>query len=213
MNSIELKSLKNSYQGKRTYQSKEMGYEFDLFSDEWLLGYKKPLYLEWMNALDCEAFLDLRLAIAHAAKHYAYGSINGHVSILKTICDYLEPTTFEAWWLTLTDYKKKVRDALCAFNKRSHEYSSSLLTPLYDIVKDEKLGKNGGSKSILDETTGAYSEIERDNLLEALRIETLHALGSEIATAHPFTRLRNVLACQLMVAIVRRPTQLVKIKW
>ncbi|PMM15844.1 hypothetical protein [Vibrio breoganii] len=213
MNSAELKSLKTSYQGKRTFQSKETGYEFDLFSDEWLLGYKKTLYLNWMNELDSETFLDLRLTIAHVAKHYAYSSIMTHVSILKTICGYLEPTTFEAWWLTLTDYKKTVRDVLVAFSKRSHEYNSSLLTPLYDIVKDENLGRNSGPQSILDETTGAYSEIERDNLLEALRIETLHALSSEIATAQAFTRLRKVLACQLMVAIVRRPKQLVKIKW
>ncbi|MEZ8399707.1 hypothetical protein AB6C85_16840 [Vibrio splendidus] len=213
MNSVELKSLKNNYKGKRTFQSKESGYEFDLFSDKWLLGYKKTLYLDWINALDSEAFLDLRLAIAHAAKHYAYTSIIAHVSTLKTICDYLEPTTFEAWWLTLTSYKKCVKDALYAFSKRSHVYSSSLLTPLYDLVKNENLGSRGHQKNILDETTGAYSEIERDNLLEALRIETLHALSSEIATAHTFTRLRNVLACQLMVAIVRRPTQLVKIKW
>ncbi|MDO6642042.1 hypothetical protein Q4557_18970 [Shewanella sp. 5_MG-2023] len=213
MNSVELKSLKISYKGKRIFQSKQTGYEFDLFSDEWLLGYKKPLYLDWMNALDGETFLDLRLTIAHVAKHYAYSTLKGYVSTLKTICDYLEPTTFEAWRLTLTDYKKAVRDALNAFTKRSHEYRSSLLTPLYDIVKDENLGTRGHQKNILDETTGAYSEIERDNLLEALRIETLHALSSEIATAQPFTRLRTVLACQLMVAIVRRPTQLVKIKW
>ncbi|EPW6428942.1 hypothetical protein ACWOHQ_000231 [Vibrio parahaemolyticus] len=213
MNSVELKSLKNNYKGKRTFQSKETGYEFDLFSNEWLLGYKKPLNLGWMNALDSEAFLDLRLAIAHAAKHYAYLSINTYVSTLKTICNYLEPTTFEAWWLTLTGYKKTVRDTLYALTKRSHEYSSSFLTPLCDIVMNEILGRKGHKKNILDETTGAYSEIERDNLLEALRIETLHALSSEIATVHVFTRLRVVLACQLMVAIVRRPTQLVKIKW
>lgn len=213
MNSVELKSLKNNYKGKRTFQSKETGYEFDLFSDEWLLGYKKTLYLDWMNALDSEAYLDLRLAIAHAAKHYAYSSINRNVCTLKTICDYLDPTTFGAWWLTLTDYKKPVKDALFAFSKRSHEYSSSFLTPLYDIVKDENLGRHGRQRNILDETTGAYSEIERDNLLEALRIESLHALSSEIVTLQPFTRLRNVLACQLMVATVRRPTQLVKIKW
>lgn len=213
MNSVELKNLKNSYEGKRTFQSRETGYEFDLFSDEWLLGYKKPLYLDWMNALDGETFLDLRLTIAHAAKHSAYSSLNTHVSTLKTICVYLAPTTFEAWWLTLTDYKKQVRKTLFLLCKRSHEYSSSVLTPLYDIVKDANLGSQDSSKNILDETTGAYSEIERDNLLEALRIETLHALNNNSATTHNFTRLRNVLACQMMVAIVRRPTQLVKIKW
>ncbi len=213
MNSTEVKSLKKSYEGKRTFQSKETGYEFDLFSDEWLLGYKKTLYLDWMNTLDSDVFLGLRLAIAHAAKHYAYGSLNTHVSTLKTICQYLEPAIFEAWWLTLTNYKKRVKATLYALCKRSHEYKSHILTPLYNIVKDENLGRRNGSKSILDETTGAYSETERDNLLEALRIETLNALDNEFAATKPFTRLRNVLACQLMVAIVRRPTQLVKIKW
>lgn len=68
MNSVELKSLENSYEGKRTFKSKEIGYEFDLFSDAWLLGYKKTLYLDWMNALDGETFLDLRPATCYRAR-------------------------------------------------------------------------------------------------------------------------------------------------
>lgn len=213
MTPLEFNDLKNHYEGKRTFQSKAEGYEFDLFSDEWVLGYKKTLYLEWMNTLDRDVFLDLRLAIAHVAKHYAYGSLNGYVSTLKSLCQYLEPAMFEAWWLTLTSSKKYVKDILFAFCRRSHEYRSHILTPLYDLVKEESLGTRDASKSILDETTGAYSEIERDNLLEVLRIETLHALDNEFTTTPAFTRLRTVLACQLMVAIVRRPTQLVQLKW
>ncbi|GLS91983.1 hypothetical protein GCM10007916_30530 [Psychromonas marina] len=213
MNKTELKKLKSSYTGKRTFQSKEEGYEFDVFSDEWSMGYKKTLYLEWMSKLEKDVFLDLRLTIAHTAKYYAYNSINGFISTLKTICDYLDPATFEAWWLTLTVYKKGVRNALFALCKRSNGYNSHLLTPLYNIVKDDNLGRKGALKGILDETTGAYSEIERDNLLEALRIETLNALDKELVTTKPFTRFRNVLGSQLMVAITRRPTQLVKIKW
>ncbi|MGC9423528.1 hypothetical protein [Vibrio sp.] len=213
MNDLELNNLKNHYEGKSTFQSKKAGYEFDLFSDEWVLGYKKTLYLEWMNTLDSDIFLDLRLAIAHAVKHYAYSTLSRHVSTLKMLCQYLEPATFEAWWLTLTSHKKAVRDALYAFSQKSHEYRNHILIPLYDIVKDENLGRQGGLKNILDETTGAYSEIERDNLLEALRIETLNALDNEFTTTLIFTRLRNVLASQLMVAIVRRPIQLVQLKW
>jgi len=213
MNSSEIHSVKNIYKGKRTFQSKTEGYEFDLFSDEWVIGYKKVLYLDWMNTLDRDVFIDLRLAIAHAAKHYACCTIVGSVSTLKTLCQYLTPVTFEAWWLTLTSYKKPVKSTLFTLCKRSHEYHSFLLTPLYDIVKDENLGSKDGSKSIFDETTGAYSEIERDNLLEALRIETLNVLDNEVTKYYSFTRLRNVLACQIMVAIVRRPTQLVQLKW
>lgn len=213
MNSLELNDLINRFEGTTTFQSKAEGYEFDLFSDEWVLGYKKTLYLDWMHTLDSNVFLDLRLAIANAAKHYAYNSLNGHVSNLKKLCQYLEPAAFEAWWLTLTGYKKYVRDALFVFCQRSHEYRSPILTPLYDLVKEENLGRNNGYKGILDETTGAYSEIERDNLLEGLRIETLHALDIKFDTTTTFIRLRTVLACQLMVAIVRRPTQLVQLKW
>lgn len=216
MNSIEINHLKNRYEEKRTFQSKEEGYEFDLFSDEWVLGYKKTLKLKWMISLDKNVFLDLRLTIAHAAKHYPYKSISSCICTLKTICNYLDPTTFESWWLTLTKTRKKnIRDVLVMLTYRSSEYRSNICTPLYDIVKDENLGRIDRSKSILDETSGAYSEIERDNLLEALRLETLNALDSNhrLITTKSFTRLRNVLACQLIVAIVRRPTQLVQIKW
>lgn len=213
MNSLEISSLKNSYKGKRSFQSKITGYEFDLFSDVWILGYKKTLYLDWMNTLDKNVFLDLRLAIAHATKYYAYTSLNIFVSILKTLCQFLEPATFEAWWLTLTSYKMRVRNVLYALCMRSNEYRSNILTPLYNIVKDENLGSKDGSRNILNDTTGAYTEIERDNLLEALRIETLNALHTEFAKTNHLIRLRNVMGCQLMVAIVRRPAQLVQLKW
>ncbi|MFM2585041.1 hypothetical protein [Vibrio campbellii] len=213
MNHHELNRLKNSYEGQRIFQSKEEGYNFDIFSDTWVLGYKTNLYLDWMKSLDSDIFLDLRLAIAHAAKHYASKGIKGHVSELKKICLYLEPSTFSAWWLTLTTRKRFVKDALYAFCKRSHEYDSPNLAPLYDIVKDEGWGRRDISNSILDDTIGSYSEIERDNLLEAIRIETLNALDSEFTKLSSFTRLRAILSCQLMIAIVRRPTQLVKLKW
>ncbi|WP_067581829.1 hypothetical protein [Endozoicomonas ascidiicola] len=215
MNKSQISDLKKEYVGERFFSAREEGYTFDVLSDEWLLGYKKTLYLEWMNKLnvDTATFLDLRLAIAHAASHYAYGSINGHVSTLRTIVKYLDINEFEAWWLSLDSYKNQVRKALFAFCQRSDEYHSSALLPLYDLIKVENLGSKNSAKGILDIKSGAYSEIEHDNILEALRIETLQALDGNIFTQKTFTRLRNVIASQLMVAIVRRPVQLVKIKW
>ncbi|MGO2356006.1 MAG: hypothetical protein ACTH58_14890 [Marinomonas foliarum] len=208
-----MNSLINRYEGKCTFQSKDKGYEFDLFSDEWVLGYKKTLYLIWMNKLNSDVFLDLRLAIAHAAKHYPFKSLNTYVCILKTICLYLEPAEFEAWWITLTIYKKSVRRTLYVFCAREIGYQSDTLTPLYNAIKDENLSGNRGPSSILDERKGAYSEIERDNILEAVRVETLKALDNKFTTVKAFTRLRNILACQLMIAIVRRPIQIVHLKW
>lgn len=79
-----------------------------MLSNTWELGYKSYLYLNWLNELniDTNTYLDLRLAIAHAAKHYTYGSLNGHVSIFKSIVKYLDIYDFQAWWLTLDTYKK-----------------------------------------------------------------------------------------------------------
>ncbi|MGF1746983.1 hypothetical protein [Vibrio minamisatsumaniensis] len=215
MNDNHIATLINEYDGERIFNAKKDGYSFDVFSDTWELGYKNYLYLAWINTLDVNTkiSLDLRLTIAHAAKHYAYKSINGHVSTLKTIIKYLNVYEFRAWWLTLDTYKKTVRDALRAFCWRKGEYESISLTPLYEAIKNEALGRTGVIKGIFDDETGAYSSTEHNNLLEAIRIETLQALDNQAIKPRPIIRIRNVIACQLMLAIVRRPTQLIQIKW
>ena len=213
MNNNQLATLKKEYKGQREFSARTEGYSFDFLSDKWVLGYKETLYLDWMNMLDRETFIDLRLTIAHTVKYYSFHSLNGHVSTLKTIINYPNIHAFEAWWLTIDSYKKPVKHTLQAFCGRSEEYESALLSPLYNAIKDESLPGRRKIKGILDDRTGAYSDVEHHNLLEALRIETLHALEGKILAQKPFTRLRNVIACQLMVAIVRRPTQLTQIKW
>ena len=93
MNHSHIATLKKEYDGQRIFNAREDGYSFDVLSDTWELGYKSYLYLNWMNELNTNTYLDLRLAIAHAAKHYAYNSLYSHVSILKSIVKYLY--TFE----------------------------------------------------------------------------------------------------------------------
>lgn len=213
MNKNQLTTLKKEYNGRREFSSKIEGYYFNIFSDIWILGYKQPLYLDWMIKLEMETFIDLRLAIAHSVRHYSYTSIYTQVSVLKTIINYLNIYEFRSWWLTLDSYKKNVKKTLRVFSGYHGEYSSTILSPLYEEIKNESLGRNGEMKGVFDDKTGAYSNIEHNNLLEALRIETLQALKGEILTQKTFTRLRSSITCQIMVAIVRRPIQLVQIKW
>jgi hypothetical protein len=213
MNNNQLAAFKKQYKGQREFSAKKESYSFDLLSDEWVLEYKETLYLNWMNELDIEIFIDLRLAIAHAAKHYAPKSIITFSSSLKNTSNYLNVYVFKAWWLTLDSYKRSVKSALQAFCAGIGRYKSTTLLPLYDAIKDENMGHIRKTKGILDVKTGAYSDVEHNNLLEALRIETLYAVEGEILAQKPFTRLRIVIACQLMVAIVRRPCQLIQIKW
>ncbi|WP_045411840.1 hypothetical protein [Vibrio owensii] len=212
MSHSHIATLKKEYDGQRIFNAREDGYSFDVLSDTWELGYKSYLYLNWMNELNTN--LDLKLAIAHAAKHYAHGSLYSLVSILKSIVKYLDIYDFQAWWLTLdTTYKRKVRDGLHTLCNPRNGYTCHTLQPLYDTVKDENLKRQGVMKGILDPKTGAYSEVEHDNILESLRIETKQVLEGEILSQNKFTALRNVIGSQLLLALIRRPTQLVQLKW
>jgi hypothetical protein len=215
MNKSQISTLKKEYTGQRTFSARENGYTLDVLSDEWKVGYKNTLRLGWMNELNVDAatFLDLRLVLAYSASRLASSTLLTYVTTLKTITNYLDINEFNAWWLTLDSYKKSVRSALALFCKCRDEYHSATLSPLYDSIKESNLGSSNRTKGILDIKIGAYSEIEHDNILEELRIETLQALNGDIFTPHKFTRLRNVIASQLMVAIVRRPCQLKQIKW
>lgn len=215
MSHNHIETLKKEYEGQRIYDAREDGYSFDFLSDSWVLGYKSYLSLSWIANLNInlETSLDLRLAIAHAAKHYAYRTLSGHVSILKTIALYLSIYDFQAWWLTLDSYKKNVKDCLSAFCNPRNGYACATLQPLYDSIKGEVVKQQSAKKGILDSKAGAYSEIEHDNILESLRVETLRAFESKIVSQNKLTVLRNIIASQLLVALIRRPTQLVQIKW
>lgn len=207
--------MKKKYDGQRIFNGKENGFSFDLFSDIWDLGYKNPLNLCWMNKLniDAKTYLDLKLTIAHTAQYYAYQSLNSHISILKTIVAYINIYDFRAWWLTLDSYKKNVRDCLYALCHPRNGYTCQALQAMYEAIKDESLGRQSNIKGILDSKTGAYSEVEHDNILESLRIETWQVITKETLSQKEFTALRNIIASQLLVTLVRRPTQLVQLKW
>lgn len=207
--------LKKTYDGQRKFSARADGYYFDLLSDTWDLDYKKYLYLDWTGKLniDIETYLDLRLAMAHAAKYYSSSSLKTFANILKSIVMHLNIYDFQAWWLALDSYKIQVRNCLSALCRPRNGYACNTLQPLFDAIKDENLGKQGVMKGILDPKTGAYSEVEQNNILESLRTGTLQILNGDIISENNFIALRSIIGSHLLITLVRRPTQLVQIKW
>ncbi len=214
MNHKDIADLRKDYKQQREFPAKVEGYYFDILSDLWILDYKRTIKLDWMAHLEKDTFIDIRLAIAHASQRYSHGSMQTFISTLKNhIINHLSPHEFKAWWLTLDSFKKNVKDCLQALCINNNSHQSVTLEPLYNLVKEERLGREDLMKGILNEESGAYSNTEVNNILEALRIETANILKGSVDKVEEFLRLRNIISCHLLVAIVRRPTQLAKIKW
>ncbi|MEZ9069592.1 hypothetical protein [Vibrio atlanticus] len=215
MSKSQTTTLSAPYTGQREFQAKATGYVFDLLCDEWKIDYKKTIYLKWMHEkkFDDSTFIDLRLALANAAKFFAPTSIQTHCSRLKLISEHLDTNEFEAWWLTLSkNLKVSVKDTLAAITQH---FPSVILQPLYEIVKNISTKKGGHTHAglMLDSKKGSYSDIELDNIHEALRIESSKCLSEKIIGSIQFTNFRNTIMSQLLMAISRRPTQLRQIKW
>ncbi len=214
MNKKQFDRLKRTYKGQREFCARDAGYKFDLFDDSWTLSYKWTMYLEWMYELEFDepTFLDLRLSLAHVAKSLSSSSMIQISYSLKSVSAYIDPSVFEAWWITLNNVNKiHVKNALGSICSR---YSSKTLQPLYDVLKDVSSPRRfRTSSNIFNSKKGAYSEIELDNIQEALRFETTSCLSKSVESALQFNRYRNVIASQLLCATSRRLAQLCQIKW
>ncbi|EHK9072502.1 hypothetical protein KCU28_003401 [Vibrio parahaemolyticus] len=213
MNKAQIANVKRTYKGQRIFLAKKQGYSFDLLDDSWVLSYNFTLYLEWMRKVDLDEykFIDIRLALAHSAKCLASSTMISFVSKLKAIVNHLDVDDFKGWWLTLDDIDRKaisrILHALCS------KYYSQTLQPLCDAVKGVSFKKPNRKNAILDIKKGAYSEIELENLQEALRIETIQCLAQSFSTLKEFSRFRTLITSQFITAVTRRPTQLRQIKW
>lgn len=218
MNHKQISHLKKTYKGERIFLAKENSYSFDLLSDTWTLGYKKnPIKLDWMNEanLDDATFIDIRLHLAHIAKHVAaQTAYSSSLTIKNHIVKNLDVASFEAHWLTMTHSRKKaIKSAINqGYEFCEKDYKSETFHHLYEFVNKCEI-KKSRSFNPLDSRKGAYSEIELDNIQEGLRIETLKVFAVTPKGIYDFIQHRKLIASQLMISTNRRPTQLRQIKW
>ncbi|MGF1761139.1 hypothetical protein L4D76_25105 [Photobacterium sagamiensis] len=214
-NKKTVEQLKQDFDGQRRYRAKNDAYTFDIFDDTWQLGTKSFLYLAWMHdkGHDWQTFVDLRVLLAETASQLAYNTVNGRAKVFKTLGNNLSPAVFQLAWLSLSDgYKNQLSSALAfAVNKAG-------LTQFKEIAEFTQANRPEFQKgnNILDPEKGVYSEVEYQSLKEQLRLATDNQsrLTSEISHgSRGILVFGNLIACQLMVAIIRRPTQLAQLKW
>lgn len=146
--------------------------------------------------------------MAKAASKLSPGTVIRQ-AVLKKLNNNLPIAKFRLAWLLLNEGDKTNLSSLLSFavNKAN--------LPQFKVLADfaskhrpkTKLGSN-----ILDPEKGVYSEIEYDSIKEQLRLatENLQKNCRNASDLHAFSQL---IASQLPIALVRRPTQLVQLKW
>ena len=211
MNKNTFGYLQPSFDGQRLYHAKNDAYQFDIFDDKWQLGTKDFVYLDWMHNInyDPQTFIDLRVLLAKAASNLGHASVVRFAFGLKTLGNRLDITEFQLTWLSLKDAYKKILSDLFQFAIKKANFPQ--FKALADFASKHSPKTKSGS-NILDPEKGVYSEIEYDSIKEQLRLATtnLQKNCNNAQDVHAFSLL---IACHLLIALVRRPTQLVQLKW
>ena len=210
-NNNSFEYLQLSFDGQRLYHAKNDAYKFDIFDDKWQLGTKNFVYLDWMHDInyDQQTFIDLRVLLAIAASKLGSGSVTRFASALKALGNQLAIAKFQLAWLSLKESNKKSLSDFFRFSIKKANFPK--FKALDDFASKHRPKTELGS-NILDPEKGVYSEIEYDSIKEQLRLATtnLKKTCENAQDVHAFSLL---IASQLLIALVRRPTQLVQLKW
>jgi len=206
-----------SYKGPRLFKAKNDTYPFDIFDDIWIVGPKIKVNLAWMHGVDFdeESFIQYRLLVAKFVSLNSAGTVRNVAYALKALGGDLTLNVLQSKWTTLSDsYKDKLTAILrFAILKGFHCYQAGAN---FAIANEEARVRRGSGSNILDPVKGVYSEFEYQSLQEQIRLDTseqLKRIGNKHYTQTMLHNLGTTIAIQLMVAIIRRPTQLREIKW
>ena len=211
MNKNAFEQLQLIFDGQRLYQAKNDAYKFDIFDDKWQIGTKDFVYLDWMYNInyDQQTFIDLRVLLAKVASYLSPKAVERYAFGLKALGNHLAIAEFQLAWLSLKEsYKISLSDLFrFAIKKANLPQFKALADFAFTHRPKKKLGNN-----ILNPEKGVYSEIEYDSIKEQLRLTTEN-LPKICINAQDIYTFSLLIACQLLIALVRRPTQLTKLKW
>ncbi|MFT6926761.1 MAG: hypothetical protein ACJAZP_002381 [Psychromonas sp.] len=210
---VDNRKFQDLFEGQRIYRANNDRFSFDVLDDIWQLGTKDYLVLNWMHNVDYDekTFIYVRVLLAKLASMTAVGSAKRYLATFKKIGNNLEEIAFQRIWPTLGDsYKFNLATIFSFANKKNMDAYG-----LYEFTSRNRPSFNV-SKNILDPSKGTYSEYEYQVIKEQFRLQT----DENIKLAHQahytpskLNAFSNLIANQLMHALVRRPVQLCQLKW
>lgn len=214
--------LKNKYGTKAEFTSKD-DFTFNIFDDVWQLNglgtAGQTADLTWLHSsmLSDEDKITVRFAIAYLASHRAVGTVINVITALSNIeLSGLKLNDFKSVWLNYND-NEKVRTV--SFIYALYAYQPNNYAELYKWVNSiEKTEKNC---KVYDPEKGALSDLENNafNVAMNQKMNSLKERGFDADHNHEnlglglLTRFRTNIAARFNQVLVRRPANLLQLKW
>jgi len=214
--------LKNKYGRSAEFISKD-DFKFNIFDDIWILnglGNKgQTVSLMWLHnsKLSNEDQITVRFAFAHLAAHKAFQTIHTVLaSISKMELSGLQLNDFKSILINPTVNEKK---RIISFVFALYAYDPFQYSELYKWANT--IDKSERIKKIYDPEKGSLSDLENNAMNVAMnqRMKALMERGFETNNSHENSGLglllsfRTSLAARFNQVLVRRPVNLIQLKW
>jgi hypothetical protein len=212
--------LREEYSENAEFVSKD-GFPFNAFDNEWTLnslgasGQKLNVaFLHDKNWTD-ELHYKVRIALASLSETLATGTVYR----IKVMLNKVDFTNFSLITLQtfIASHKSNLIVYLKALVNKMNELYPLEFTDLHEWLSAQKQHK--ARRPIYDAEKGALSEFEQQSFERELQIkitkhlETYSASTSKISLIEKLITLRGLIAIRLNYALIRRPINLIQLKW
>ncbi|WP_438467548.1 hypothetical protein [Marinomonas sp. PE14-40] len=222
MQTFELSDLALLYDGDVNFKSKA-NFSFYLYSDYWTLDLKENLNLSWTNdgKISIKLFVMIRRLLAYRAKNRSFATVKLNNATLKAYGASLENgLKFQAIFNQRSDSNQlndaKLFKALAKSREEEGVALKNYFSEIISFIDKLEFDSSTISKNVMDPQKGSYSEVEYASIKEKLRNKTISAVNNVKANQSSlfhFMILSTVISVQLMITLLRRPSQLSQLKW
>ena len=225
-----IEDIENTYIGRRRFKAKNDAYEFDLFSNNWLLELNSVIDLSSLSesGLSAKAELMLRRILAIRACTMAYRTviINYHTLVHFSPAFNDNKQFQKAYHQASESFKEKVNtvfNAVAKLKGRSENEIKDYFSDVVEFLDKQELQARGEKRNITHPTKGSYTDEEYKTLSEYIRTHTISVVercmlpnvrrsegrGGGLVIAW----FSTVITLHLLISLVRRPSQLQQMKW
>ncbi|MBC7000934.1 hypothetical protein BIZ37_00075 [Photobacterium sp. BZF1] len=201
----------------RLHQAKNKAFDFRPSEDQWMLDVATldNIDMQWFHTVDIG--VDRKRAMLYVftdmATRLSPNTFYSYALLMKSHIESLDRHGIEQVWPQLSvSYQNKLGTFFNTTKEIGHHVFDD------ELAFIERVGLEEIQRKILDPYKGALSEEEEDSLTYAQRLATDQMLKEvagwpQVVSPTRITRLGTQLAYHLMRAILRRPCQLVAMKW